>query len=212
MSSTSVASLEHKTLQLKVKSLGDSGQCRIYCAVFGNVDRANEVIAPNAFKNLDDFVRDGFMAVNHQWSNLPIATVDSAVQDSYGLLVSGTFHGTPEAQACRQVMKERLDRGKTVSASIGYSVTNDARIVQGGTPCRLLKSIQLWELSFVNVPCNPRAVALDVKSVKSRRAHPVAIGSAIRDYMSFEYCHTLGLASPYAIARAKIDYLVAIMN
>lgn len=204
------ATLESKTLPVHIKTLTDSGKYSIYAASFGNIDRANEVIAPTAFKNLDDFVRDGFMAVNHSWSNLPIATVDSAVADRFGLLVSGTFHGTPEAQACRQVMKERLDRGKTVSASIGYTVLDDARMVEGGKPYRLLKSINLWELSFVNVPCNPKAVAVSVKSLRSGRANPADVAKARRDFAEYEYRRTLGLADRVAIQRAQIDYLCAI--
>jgi HK97 family phage prohead protease len=201
--------IEHKTLTLGVKSLDESGHYRIYAAIFGNRDRANEVIAPNAFKNLDDFVRDGFMATNHQWSSLPIGTVDSAVQDRVGLLVEERFHSTDEAQSCRKVMKERLDRGKTVSASIGYTVLDDQRMVESGQPYRLLKSINLWELSFVNVPCNPKAVALSVKGgLQSRRAPLAAIKKAIFDFEveTFDDAR-YEKASPEAMLRAARDLL-----
>src|SRR4051794_26228525 len=103
------------------------------------------------------------MSISHKWDILPIASIESARQDQRGLLVTAAFHGTPEAQACRQVMMERLQRGKSVKASIGYTVADDARVTEGGKSYRLLKSIDLYEFSWVAMPANPNADFMDVK-------------------------------------------------
>ena len=109
--------IEHKSFDVECKGLDDeAGTVELYAAAFGNVDSANEVIQPGAFKNLNDFVDTGWLAVNHDWDRLPIATIDGAEQDAKGLKVKAHFHSTPEAQAVRTTIKERLARGKSVKA------------------------------------------------------------------------------------------------
>src|SRR4051812_6855001 len=124
-SKTAPAGLEYKACDCKTE-VGESGSLVAYVSVFSNIDHANEKIAPNAFSNLDAFEREGFLAVNHDWSALPIATIKSASQDNFGLKIQALFHGTPEAQAARVVMKERKERGRAVRFSIGYRVDDDA--------------------------------------------------------------------------------------
>lgn len=158
--------IEHKSFDVEWKGLADeSGSVELYAAAFGNVDRANERIEPGAFKNLDEFVGSGWLAVNHDWNRLPIATVDHATQDGKGLKITAHFHSTPDAQAVRTTIKERLDRGKSVKASIGYKVLDDEDITLDGKSVRSLKAIDLYEASIVNVPCNPAAGVIGAKSM-----------------------------------------------
>jgi HK97 family phage prohead protease len=162
--------LERKAVDCRVKCMGDgcdgAGDFSVYAAEW-SIDRANERIDRAAFKNLPDFVRDGFFGLSHRYDLLPIGTIDSAHPDSYGLLVSGKFHSTPEAQAARTVMRERLDRGKGVKLSIGYQVTSDAHLTENGKSYRLLKGINLLECSLVAVPANVGAYAVSVKGITS---------------------------------------------
>lgn len=157
--------MERKTLSFEVKDYdGDSGGFSLYAAAFGNIDKANEKIAPSAFKNLPEFVQDGFLALNHDWKSLPIGLIDNASTDSYGLKLTGRFHSHPEAQAARAVVMERKAAGKSVKCSIGYMVTDDARMVENGKSFRLLKGIDLMEASIVAVPANDLAHVVDVKA------------------------------------------------
>lgn len=137
------------------------------------MDRANEVIQPGAFKNLGEFVESGWLAVNHDWDRLPIATIDAAEQDGKGLRVRASFHSTPEAQAVRTTIRERLARGKSVKASIGYKVTEDEKIEVDGKSVRSLKGINLFEASIVNVPANPAATIQAAKSARTLTADEV---------------------------------------
>ncbi len=157
--------IEHKSFDVEFKSFGDSGAVELYAAVFNNVDRTDEVIIPGAFKNLDEFVRDGWLGVNHDLKGLGQATIESAVQDDRGLLLSANFHSTAAAQELRTIVRERKERGKSVKASIGYAVTSDSHEKREGKRVRLLKGINLFEASIVNLPANPLAGVGSVKGM-----------------------------------------------
>jgi HK97 family phage prohead protease len=162
--------IEHKSFDVEFKSFGDSGAVELYAAVFNNVDRVDEVILPGAFKNLDEFVKDGWLGVNHDLKGLGQATIESAVQDDRGLLLTANFHSTAAAQELRTIVKERKDRGKSVKASIGYAVTSDSHERREGKRVRLLKGIDLFEASIVNLPANPLAGVGSVKSLDEIKA------------------------------------------
>jgi uncharacterized protein len=156
--------LRRKSLNLDVKALTDSGSFSVYAAVFGNVDRQGEIVQPGAFSNLDAFVQDGWGDINHEWEDLGIATIDAAEQDSIGLKVTGQFHSTEDAQRIRTKIQERMARGKSVKCSIGYRVVDGATEVRDGKPIFIIKSAELFEFSFVNLPANPMAGVTAVKS------------------------------------------------
>lgn len=152
-----------KGFDLDLKSSDDSGGFSAYFAVFGNVDRAKEVIDVGAFKNLPSFAVDGWIGVNHDMQSLPVALVDSVVQDTYGLKVNARWHSTPAAQACRAVVNERLAAGKGVKCSIGYKVLDSYKDVVAGVPVRRLAALDLFEASIVNLPCNSAAEVIEAK-------------------------------------------------
>lgn len=156
-------SIERKSLDVEIKSADETGSIELYAAVFGNVDRDGDVIEPGAFANVAEFVRDGMGLFGHDARGLPVATVDSVTQDGTGLLVKAAFHSTPEAQAVRTVVTERLRRGKSVKASIGYR-TLDAYFKQiGEKMVRCITKLEIFEFSIVNVPANPAAEVLAAK-------------------------------------------------
>lgn len=156
--------LERKSFDVQFKALDESGSFDAYVAIFGNVDRWGDVIAPGAFRNLADFEKSGWITVSHDWSSLPVAMIETAVQDGVGLRVTGRFHATPEAQSCRIVTSERLAAGKTVACSIGYRTIESAPQTVDGKTVNILKSIDVYEASFVNIPANAMAQASSVKS------------------------------------------------
>lgn len=157
----------YKSLPFEVKAMGPDGpgSFELYAAVFGNVDHHRDLIVPGAFKNLDAFVRDGWGAVNHcNWGgDLGIATIDEAAQDAVGLRVKGTFHSTPDAQAVRAKVRERMERGKSVKCSFGYSILDSADELRDGMTVTMLKGLEIYEFSFVTLAANPLAGVTDVK-------------------------------------------------
>jgi len=147
--------MEYKTCLehgIKISSEG-SGSFEGYASTFGNFDRVNEAVVKGAFTNLEDFVKSGFGAIGHDWSGLPIFTISDAKQDDIGLWIKADFHSTEAAQATRTVIQERLARGKSVGLSIGYEVTDSEYVPEG----RLLKALNLFEVSVVTIPANPLA-------------------------------------------------------
>ena len=171
--------IEYKLVDAQFKASDDgSGSLTGYASTFGNWDSVGERPIRGAFaKHLDAFLKDGFIAVGHDWLSLPVATPTEAYEDDIGLYLTAQFHSTPDAQAARTVTTERLARGKSVKLSIGYQVLADEYTDEG----RLLKEIKLYEVSLVTVPANPMA------SVTSSKRMPLAdqsdaVLAAVKDY------------------------------
>jgi HK97 family phage prohead protease len=142
---------------LELKSDGGGNECVVYGCIFENVDRGGDVIERGAVANLDEFVKSGHLLVGHKQDALPVGYPTSARQDNRGLLVTCNFHDTPEAVACQNVIRRRLSAGKDAGASIGY-VANEYHYEQrGGQTVRVLESIDVWEISFVNIAMNQLA-------------------------------------------------------
>lgn len=161
--------MERKSLDLELELKGDdgSGEFKAYFAAFGNRDHVGDVIQPGAFKNLDNFLKAGWIDVNHEMKGLPIGYPTSAVQDEKGLLVEGHFHSTPEGQAARTVIRERMKARKSVKGSIGYRATEHERGTLDGKTVRSLKGIDLFACSLVNLPANDAAEFVSGKSLIS---------------------------------------------
>jgi uncharacterized protein len=155
--------LSRKAFDVKIEPGTDPGTIVLYAATWGGPDRQGEAIDPGAFVNLETFVKDGWIALSHDFAELPIATVESATQDAKGLLLVCRWHSTDDAQECRTVVKERMERGKAVKCSIGFRVIEAATETRDGEVIRILKRVELFEASLVNLPANPRAEVVGVK-------------------------------------------------
>ena len=144
-----------------------TGAFTLYAACFGSVDRQGDIIQPGAVQNLDELTRDGWVALNHIQTDLPVAMIDTATQDQRGLLISGRWHTTEAAQNCRRIVKERMAAGKRVLCSVGYVVPFDGESYEkiDGKTVRRLSKISVYECSFVNLPANPEAEVVSAKSV-----------------------------------------------
>lgn len=136
-----------------------------YASTFGNVDRGGDVVMKGAFEDsLEAFKRDGFIAIGHNWATSGIATIKEAYEDERGLYVDADFHSTPDAQAERTKIKERLDRGKSVGLSIGFKIEAKGQRRNDKIKARELTKIALFEVSVVTVPMNAEAQAATAKS------------------------------------------------
>jgi HK97 family phage prohead protease len=161
--------LQRKMCDLAEFKLTDEGNGGFsgYGSVFSVLDRQGEIVAPGAFTDtLPQFEKEGFIAVSHDWDRLPVGSIKACRQDEKGLWIDAEFHSTPEAQACRTYVRERLQRGKSVGLSIGYWVRDDERTKDG----RLLKQLDLAEVSVVTIPANPAAGAARAKAEQQQKA------------------------------------------
>ncbi|MBX3095664.1 MAG: phage major capsid protein [Fimbriimonadaceae bacterium] len=155
--------METAHYEVKEATWMDNGVLEGYASVKGILDRAGDEIAPGAYLNLSALVDEGFGAVGHDATRLPVATIESAREDTHGLRVRMQFHSTPEAQAARTIAQERLARGKAVGLSIGFIPRSAERVMRDGRPVRRLTGLEVREVSLVTMPANPLAVATSVK-------------------------------------------------
>lgn len=147
--------------EMKVAEGEGHGKFTGYASVFNKIDLVGDTVLPGAYTDtLAKFSRDGFITWGHDWDN-PIATVDLVKEDERGLWLEASFHSHDDAQRARLIAKERLDRGKTMGLSIGYSA-KDWKLRSDGV--RELLTIDLHETALVTFPADPSAQATSVKS------------------------------------------------
>ena len=153
--------MEFKSLTLELKA-DAQGVVSGYGSVFGGVDAYGDTVMPGAFtKSLAK--RKPKMLWQHDMDE-PIGVWDDAREDAKGLFVQGRLamktEGGMEAY-------ELLSMGAIDGLSIGFRTVAD-EIVQGGT--RLLKEVDLYEVSFVTLPADQSATVTNIKSQMTERS------------------------------------------
>jgi len=147
------------TIPLELKSIGD-GEFEGHGSIFGNEDLGGDVVMPGAFKRtLAKHKKDNSlpqMFWMHDPSRVCGKWLDMS-EDENGLRVKGVLALTPLGEEIRTLLKMDAVRG----LSIGYSVNDDDWDEKGR---RLLKDVELWEVSVVSLPMNPLAQVAHAKS------------------------------------------------
>ena len=157
--------MEHKSITLdasQFKLEGDSRTFVGYASTFGNVDSYGDTIVKGAYK--ETLKRDGMpkMFFNHDKFAVPIGKWLSAVEDDYGLLLTGEF---TEGNALAQEVKAALKHGTVDGISIGYALK--AGDYQETATGRIIKKVaRLPEASIVTFPADSFA-RVDLHSVKA---------------------------------------------
>lgn len=158
----------------QIKSLKDR-EIEGYGATFNNVDHGGDIVMPGAFrKSLRQHAKAGTMPKmlwNHDSNAPPIGVWKSIEEDDNGLHMIGEFADTQMGSDVRTLAKMKaID-----SMSIGY-LAIDVGFDRDGN--RLLKEVDLWEVSPVNFPMNPRAV---IQAAKSMYATPRQLEHDLRE-------------------------------
>lgn len=150
--------------EFKFAQDGDAMTLSGYGAVFGNIDAYGDVIAPGAFaKSLAAHKTAGTMPqmlLEHGSSPLPIGVWKSMAEDGHGLKVEGEFLTTSLGIDSWKAAKA----GAIDGLSIGYRPTEFQMRQRPDEPRRLLKSVDLVEVSLVGRPANDKARVSQVKS------------------------------------------------
>jgi hypothetical protein len=100
----------------------------------GRIDRSGDVPFPGLYKDvLAGFLKNGFVPVGHNWSELPVAYPVEAFEGhgeaGYGLYSKSVFHSTDRGQEARTVCRERLEAGLAVGLSVGMLLQSDGYIM-----------------------------------------------------------------------------------
>lgn len=148
-------------VQLKMAD-GENAAFEGYASTFGNVDAYGDTIVKGAYA--DTIKVNGLpkMFFNHNSYDVPIGKWIKAVEDDYGLLLTGEF--TP-GNAMGEQVRAALKHGTVDSMSIGYSLKKgDFDETDNGRTIR--KVVNLVETSIVTFPADKFAT-VDLSSVKA---------------------------------------------
>lgn len=199
--------MKTKEFTLQVKELSEDGTFEGYGSVFGNVDAYGEKVMPGAFvESLARHRREGtsvLMLWQHDPNN-PIGVWDDLAEDAKGLYAKGSL--ILEVQKAREV--HALMMRKAIGGlSIGY---REVEAEPDGN-VRLLKKLDLYEISPVAFPANRRA---RIEAVKSARMEEFA--RRLRDgepppVKEFEdILRDAGVPKAMAVQIASVGYAKAI--
>jgi hypothetical protein len=151
-------SLEY-LLPIEVKRVVGAGEVDGYASTFGNVDLAGDIVAPGAFASTLREHRAANTMPALLWSHdvsAPCGTWTEAKEDRIGLRMKGRL----TLDTVRGAEARALAIDGALGLSIGFR-TRDSGFEKGR---RLLKDVQLFEVSLVAIPANPMARLTSVKS------------------------------------------------
>jgi uncharacterized protein len=201
--------MKTKDFTLQVKELSEDGTFEGYGSIFGNVDAYGEKVVPGAFVNsLAKHRREGsnvLMLWQHN-PDEPIGVWEDLAEDAKGLWGRGSL--ILEVQKAREVYA--LMKRKAIGGlSIGYREVD----VEPDGAVRLLKELELYEISPVAFPANRRA---RIEAVKSTRMEDFA--RRLRDgdpapIKEFEdILRDAGVPKAMAVQIASVGYAKAIRS
>lgn len=139
----------------------EEGTFEGYGSVFNNTDLGNDVIKNGAF--MKSLKKRGYKSVKLLYqhkSDMPIGVFDSIKEDQHGLYVKGRL--ALKTQAGRDAY-ELLKMGALDGLSIGFRANPDQVSYDKRSRKRIIKEVDLMEISLVTFPMNPKATVNQVK-------------------------------------------------
>ena len=135
-----------------------------YGSVFGNKDLGNDVIEMGAFtKSLKSRKPQSVKLLYQHKSDMPIGVFDEIKEDEHGLKVKGRLALKTQAGA---EAYELLKMGALDGLSIGFRVNPEQVSYDRRANKRIIKEVDLMEVSLVTFPMNPQALVRSVKGEK----------------------------------------------
>lgn len=201
--------MKTKDFALQVKDLSEDGTFEGYGSVFGNVDSYGEKVMPGAFvESLSRHKREGsnvLMLWNHD-SQQPIGVWEDLAEDAKGLWGKGRF--LLDIQKAREVYT--LAKNRAIGGlSIGYRETDTDQDGQ----VRLLKKLELYEISPVTFPANRRARIENVKSDNMEEfARRLRDGDPMPVKAFEDLLREAGVPKAMAVQIASVGYAKAIRS
>lgn len=148
--------LQHKNLDFELKLDAPKRIISGYASTFGNVDKVQDIVLAGAFmESLQK--RTPKMLYQHERDDL-CGKWNIAREDGKGLYVEGYIAKT---ELGNEVL-ELASIGALDSMSIGYSIVDSEYRSDG---IRLIKKVDLYEVSFVTFPANDMATISGVKNM-----------------------------------------------
>lgn len=152
--------LEFKSFDITEHKADDSGNLIIsgYGAFFGNLDSYKDIIAAGAFAEtlIEKRDRIAFCYQHDIWN--PIGKIQDIKEDDKGLWLKVML------SAAEDDIQTKVKEGILKEMSIGYRVVDSSEEIRNGETIRILKKINLYEISLVTIAANPLAVIQSMKS------------------------------------------------
>jgi HK97 family phage prohead protease len=147
------------TFPLELRRAPDTGSSTVtgYGAVFGVPDLAGDIVRKGAFAvSLAAHKAAGTMPAL-LWQHDPAKPAGrwtEVSEDELGLRVRGVLN---LASATGREAAAHLSAGDLSGLSIGFQVAEDGAEYDARTGLRILKAVELWEVSIVTFPAQPKA-------------------------------------------------------
>ena len=159
--------MEKKEFDLEIKSVDESGIFMGYGSVFNFKDFQGDIVLPGAFsKSISK--KMPVMLWQHS-SYDPIGIYTEISEDEKGLKLTGRLliNEIAKAREAYALLKAGAIRGLSIGyVPLKYDRRNDDK---GYFEGRDLKEVDLWEVSLVTFPANPKAVVGNVKAINDKK-------------------------------------------
>ena len=166
--------METKFKSFNIKANEETGQISGYFSTYDRIpDSYGDVVAPGAFtdtiKAREESGHPFPLCWNHDLDQI-IGIVESIEDTEKGPFMIASFLDTPLAQEKRAIVKS----GAVYQFSFAYAIEDEGPVeLEDGTKANELRKLDLFEVSVVPIPANPRAEVTEIKSeepeVKSGR-------------------------------------------
>jgi HK97 family phage prohead protease len=152
---------ELKTVETRRRDDGvEVGVFEGLASTFGNRDMAGDVVEPGAFQA--SLARGARVRMLWQHdARAPIGVWERVAETGPGLSVRGRL--VLEVQRAREALA-LLRAGAVDALSIGFSVPRGGAVLDRAAGLRRIRAVELWEISIVTFPANPRARVARVKA------------------------------------------------
>ncbi len=172
---------EYLDVEFKKEDVNDDGTFSGFGSTFGGrPDSHGDIIAQGAFSDtLNSGGRNGFgvaMLWQHNSDQVP-GIWTSMAENKKGLKVEGQLAlATQLGKEAHELMK----MGAVKGLSIGFDIAEDGSEFDDKKKARILKKLNLWEISLVTFPANTRAQITNVKAFEQAKT-PRELEALLRD-------------------------------
>lgn len=147
---------------------GDVATFTGYGSKFGNIDNSRDMVVKGAFE--ESIAAKGASKIKMLWQHdpgQPIGVWTDMKEDGQGLRVSGKL--LLKIQKAREAY-EMMKAGIVDGLSIGFRTMKESYDTEkGGRGYRKIEKADLWEISLVTFPMNPKATVTAVKTMLTDR-------------------------------------------
>jgi HK97 family phage prohead protease len=159
MKTKTAGSRQRLAFPFDIKNLGNAGSFAGYGSVFGNVDLGDDIVERGAFTKINT-TKDGSVRILWQHDTRQPIGKAKVKQDDIGLYTEGQLLlDTSKGREAYALLKSGIVDGM----SIGYDVLPDGSSMTSQGK-RMLKSLELWEVSLVTFGMNQLATVDSVKA------------------------------------------------